>query len=412
MADSKKATDDKDNTPDAEAHEITDIIEHVDTTPDAEALGSAEDAEIIAAAEEAEGAEPVVEQAAPPSAAQAPRKSGGGFFATVLGGIVAAAIGFGMARYVLPEGWPFGGGGNDAELTAALTAQDAKLADISGSVDKLSATVSELDPGAELSAQIAAMQDALGGRIDTVSAEIGSVTAKITDIEQRLTDVEKRPISEGADVTGAVEAYQRELEAMRSELSEQRSRNEEMTASISSVAEDARAEIEAATDRAKAVETRAAMLRIQAALETGGGFATALGELGDVDVPAPLRDVATNGVVSLSDLQKTFPQAARDALAASISANAGEGTANRLGSFLRSQLGVRSLEPREGDDPDAILSRAEAATASGDLETALQEIGALPQPGQDALGDWAAGAKARLTAIAAAQSLAQTLNIN
>ncbi|WP_050527088.1 hypothetical protein [Pseudorhodobacter aquimaris] len=36
-------------------------------------------------------------------------KSGPGFVPLVLGGVVAAGIGFGLAQYIKPEGWPFPG---------------------------------------------------------------------------------------------------------------------------------------------------------------------------------------------------------------------------------------------------------------------------------------------------------------
>ena len=75
-------------------------------------------------------------------------------------------------------------------------------------------------------------------------------------------------------------------------------------------------------------------------------------------------------------------------------------------------MGVRSLAPREGDDPDAILSRAQAAVTAGEIEGALAEIVMLPPDGQSAMTDWVTAARARLDALAAASGLAETLNIN
>jgi hypothetical protein len=77
---------------------------------------------------------------------------------------------------------------------------------------------------------------------------------------------------------------------------------------------------------------------------------------------------------------------------------------------LRAQLGVRSLEPREGDDTDAILSRAEAALAGGRLGDALAEIETLPEAARAATSDWAARATARHDALAAAEELSAQLN--
>ena len=83
---------------------------------------------------------------------------------------------------------------------------------------------------------------------------------------------------------------------------------------------------------------------------------------------------------------------------------------DRIGAFLLAQTGARSLEPREGDDPDAVLSRAEAALAAGDLATVMTEIGTLPEAGQAEMSDWIALAEQRLAATNALGALAQSLN--
>jgi hypothetical protein len=71
---------------------------------------------------------------------------------------------------------------------------------------------------------------------------------------------------------------------------------------------------------------------------------------------------------------------------------------------------VRSLLPREGDDPDAVLSRVEAAVGDGRLSDALAEIELLPDVAKDKLSDWAAQVTRRKEAVAAAEALADTLN--
>ncbi len=92
---------------------------------------------------------------------------------------------------------------------------------------------------------------------------------------------------------------------------------------------------------------------------------------------------------------------ARAALEAALRANMGESWTDRVSSFLRSQTGLRSLTPREGDDPDAILSRAEAALAQGNVAQTLTELEVLPPAAKPPLEDWTAQAKLRLDAEAA-----------
>jgi len=79
---------------------------------------------------------------------------------------------------------------------------------------------------------------------------------------------------------------------------------------------------------------------------------------------------------------------------------------------LQRQLGARSVEPREGNDPDAILSRAEAALINGHLPQALAEIAALPDEAQAEMGNWVTLATIRAAALSAAAALAQSLNTN
>jgi hypothetical protein len=109
---------------------------------------------------------------------------------------------------------------------------------------------------------------------------------------------------------------------------------------------------------------------------------------------------AATGLAPKADLTEDFDVLARDALSA---ARAAGPTEEGLGGFARSLLQARSLEPREGDDPDAVLSRIAAAVRTGDLKTALTEIEALPPEAAAALSDWSAQAQTRVDAEAALQ---------
>jgi hypothetical protein len=115
-------------------------------------------------------------------------------------------------------------------------------------------------------------------------------------------------------------------------------------------------------------------------------------------------------VPTLSELQDSFPDAARAALAAARDAAARSGETGSLTAFLRNQLGARSLEPRAGDDPDAILSRAGAALREGRLSAALAEIDDLPDVARAELDGWAERARQRLQAVAAARQLSEESN--
>ena len=129
-----------------------------------------------------------------------------------------------------------------------------------------------------------------------------------------------------------------------------------------------------------------------------------------MQVPDILWRNAETGVATLSELQAEFPDAARAALAAAREAELKSGQGDGWKAFLLKQLGARSLKPREGDDPDAVLSRAEAAVRDGRLTDALAEIETLPDVAKAELAAWVEKARQRLAAINAAQALSDELN--
>jgi hypothetical protein len=133
-------------------------------------------------------------------------------------------------------------------------------------------------------------------------------------------------------------------------------------------------------------------------------------ESNGVVVPEAIASLADQGVPTQTSLNETFPEAARAALsvARSVDTEGAEGI-GRVTTFFANQLGARSVAPKEGDDPDAVLSRAEAAVRSGDLSIALSELSGLPDVAQEALADWQARAETRLAATSAADELVQQL---
>ncbi|MEM6660423.1 MAG: hypothetical protein AAF625_20230, partial [Pseudomonadota bacterium] len=124
------------------------------------------------------------------------------------------------------------------------------------------------------------------------------------------------------------------------------------------------------------------------------------------DISDALTSVADTGVAPLAQLQASIADAAREALDA---ARAADDTGS-VGAFFERRFGGRSIVPREGSDPDAVLSRVEAAVRAGDLETAISESSSLPEEAQSALGSWLEQAQQRHEAVMAADTLAQRLS--
>jgi len=111
-------------------------------------------------------------------------------------------------------------------------------------------------------------------------------------------------------------------------------------------------------------------------------------------------------------LQGSFPDAARAALVASTREGLETGSVDRLTAFLRTQLGARTLAPKAGDDPDAVLSRAEAALGRGDLDETAAELAGLPDAGKAEFTGWLVKLNARRGALAALADLGAQLDPN
>lgn len=330
---------------------------------------------------------------APETNAQQTQSAGAGFLPLLLGGVVAGAIGYGVATY-----FPMNDGSVDVSVQMQaqadqLAALEAKLADI---------------PAADLSgveAQIASVGDqaaALSGAIDT----------NFADLDARLTEVEKRPGADGTLSDTALAAYQRELEQLRADLEIQQATMMSAVAQAETDLAAARAEAEAleqeALASAEAAASRAALNRVSTAIETGAPFADALGDLGG-DLPAALSSAAENGVATTAELTSDFPAAARAALATARAEGVSDESGG-LGGFLRNQFDVRSTAPQEGSSPDAVLSRAEAAIKEGRVADALAEIEALPEVARAEMTDWTAQATERADVLDAVAALSETYN--
>ena len=177
-----------------------------------------------------------------------------------------------------------------------------------------------------------------------------------------------------------------------------------MMADAQAAADKIKAEAEETSSLARA---KLALAEVQAALDSGAPYAMALAGL--ADVPAALSDHAQTGLPTLAGLTEAFPEAARTALDAALRADMGQSWADRATNFLRTQTGARSTTARAGTDPDAVLSRAEAALRAHDLATALTEIAALPAPALAEMAAWQALAETRLAGETAVAGLAAAL---
>ncbi len=356
----------------------------------------------------------------PPGEARSPRR--GGVIGFVLGGALAAGLGYGAAWYGLV------GGADDGEIRAAVSAQDEEIGKLRAALENTRLEAGEqlakagegfaaLDKAlAQIREELTRMGNEAGEireQMKAIAARQEEISGRIENLEKRISEIEKRPIAdaEGA-VAAAVAAYEQEIADLRQRLETQSRKFAELDREIDAKIAEALAQAEKISERtarnSALAEAESALARIRGAIETGGGFREALDTISrtlGITPPPVLAKAAEKGVTPLAELQAEFPEMARAALTASLRAAPADSPVERLGAFLKSQVAPRSLEPREGDDPDAVLSRAEAALRAGNLEKALAILDALPEPGKAAMESWIAKARERLEAIRALEEL-------
>ena len=298
----------------------------------------------------------------------------------LLGGALAAAAGYGVAQYV-PNGWPM----------ASVVTLQTQVAVLSDQVQALQADLQKAD------ARLASLETAPAPQSDA---------GQIAALELRLATLESKPMPAGTD-SAALDQLRTEVAAIKTNGAAVMSAQvqADLDAKVQATEAKLTAIEQSAQAQAAATLTRAALGQIAAALDSGAPYPSAIAALAGADIAVVLTDNATAGLPSLQALQASFPDSARAALEAALRANMGESWSERVGNFLRTQVGVRSLTPRDGPDPDAILSRAEAALTAGDVAQALAEMATLPTPAQDALSAWRVRAQLRLDAQAALAAL-------
>ena len=373
-----------------------------DGSDESAAVEDAADTDDAAAVEETERFE-ASEASAPVVTPPPPAPQKRSAWPMVLAGVFIAGLGFFAGRSDLINDY----------LPGSLQAKDQ--------TEPLKAEIAQLREIVEGRAGLGDEIAAVDGVVKSLAAEVAGiefpepdftpVTTELGDLGQRIANIEAllEAASDTPDYSAAFAGLQQASQDQQSRIAEMLAEAEQAKADLEKEAADAKA---AAEEAAKRTIAQAALSHLQAALDAGESFTGPLAEFADTglaDVPEELASVAEDGVDTLNDLQLGISGAARDALEA---ARADAGAAGGIAGFLEKQLGVRSLEPQEGDDPDAVLSRVEAQVRAGDLVAALNEAELLPEPALAAMSDWLGGAKTRVSALSALETLEQSLPTN
>ncbi|GIT92958.1 hypothetical protein JANAI62_34160 [Jannaschia pagri] len=381
-----------DDTVEADPAETKDA--DVEAPSDAEAQPD-QDADAEASRDDDQTAPPQAEQEpvgspspvlAPTPAPQVIEKRGPGFVPLVLGGLIAGAIGYAIPLFTASDA-----SGDDGRI-AALEAEVAAI-EVPEAVDLGALEAAQADLSARL--------DALTARVDGLTvvpaSSDGDVAAAPAVID--LSGIEAG-LAELEDLPEALSALEARIDALPQPGPDLSDRVAEVEARLDALRDETQAVEATAEDLAR----EAARNQLKIAIDSGAPFAEPLAVLGDA--PEVLTANAETGVATARTLADAFPEAARAALTEARRVEPVDG--NPITAFLRRQTGARSLEPQEGTSADAVLSRAEAAVRAGDVQTALDEIAALPAEASAPLADWTAQAETLVAAQAAVQDYFET----
>ena len=296
----------------------------------------------------------------------------------ILGGAVCAVLGFGAAVLTQQSSplWP-----QDLAVAELTAKTDGAVADLQTQIDAIAARPA----GDVMQSDLTPMRDAV--------AQLSGLEQTIADLAGRVSALEQATI-EAAIPDDLIAKYRSEVESISALLESQRGE-------LNTFMQDAKAKADQAAEIAKNTLAGGALDRIATALDTGSEFVQAMQDYEQAmgaAAPDALASMAADGVVTLQVLSQEYADVARAALAAArAEMDQGQGVA-KVTNFLKNQFNARSVVPKSGDDPDAVLSRAEQALRDGDLAAAMDEISKLGPRAQATMSDWIAAAQARLDA--------------
>ncbi|WP_295048175.1 hypothetical protein [uncultured Paracoccus sp.] len=341
---------------------------------------------------------------AAPAPAAKTAAPGNGFWPLVLGGVVAAGLGSAATIWALPHlpaAWlpeQPAAAAPDVDVAAirseAVSAAQAATADQIDALRAELAAAPEADPNAAPQAPGASSED------------LAALRQQIEDQAAQISDLNARPQID-PDLAARVQTLADQADTLEQQL---QTAAQAAQSQINAAAAEAEELQQAAAESTRRAEAVAAIAALQTALDRGIAPDEARQTLEGVGLEAP--EALTRDIPSLDSLQAGFAEAARAALRTSLRQDSATGNGSLFGNFLRAQTGARSIVPREGTDPDAVLSRADAAVHEGRIADAVTEIGALPEDARaaPAMADWLARATTYRDAQAALSDLSAPAN--
>ncbi len=360
-------------------------------------------------------------------ATPAPAKSGGAgrvLAGGVVGGVVALAIAGGLQwAGVLPALDTKSNAPDPAVevLRQQVAALESKLNEqpaAGGESEAVTAALSEASARAGATEQrLAELGDEITALRESMSSGAAGERPGLEALSQRLATLEEQTasLSASGDAGAALEGVTAQLSTMETAVqgateaaraaNQSASGNATTLSTLKSELDALKAQVQEA-DAAPRMALVIAATTLKSAVERGTPYAseletyTAIAPAGEAEALAPLEANAASGVPSRATLAAEAPAVASSIVAA-VTREAGDGGGGIIDNLMasaRSLVVVRPVGSVEGEGPDAIAARMEAAVVANDYAKALAEYETLPEAGKQAAADFANKLQARQAA--------------
>lgn len=323
--------------------------------------------------------------------------------AAVAGAVLGTMLTYAAVNFVaLPDGRPL-----IADPSAKLAAQDQAIAELSARL-----TAAEAATGAAQSASATASDlEALRQQVAAIAAptvvDLAPLEAQVASIEDRIVAIGAG--ASGADATALAETIARleggigEVRATLETLTQRTGTAEQSVATLRGELDASRSAVAAppsttnGNDIGAAVRLPLMVSGIESAFANGRAYSAELAGLStmlpDLAVPEAIRTAADTGLPRPDAVALAFTDAVPAILAGRAATGSGDLTQDAF-DWAKGLLALRPMEETEGDTPEAIVSRLEAAVARRDFVAATALLDILPEPMQAGAGASATGIRA------------------
>jgi len=315
--------------------------------------------------------------------------------------------------------------------TAALGALDARVKTLE---DRKVETPPDLS---DLTSRVTRLEESINALAETAK-EGGSVPdaaaldAKIGDLEQRLQGkIDSALAGQQGESTTELKDLQKEVEALKaklgalaeahlagdtSDLAPQLTTLDQRIAKLEATLPELSTAIDRSSASAKSGAAAIAFANLRNAVAAGRPYAAELAALKSLlpdsgDLGA-LPSHAETGIPTVAALASDLTKLAETS-AAPAPAPAQTSILDSMMASAKSAISIRRIgADATGDEPAAVLARAEAALKQGDLAAAIKEVESLPAQARDPLAGWLADAQARASANDTLSKLESTVLVS